>query len=264
VAGGEDQAQFAVIFIPHPANTCLQEKGVYREACGALRSIKAEVEGMQAMLGRARARLQSDFQAWYAVMSRCDHETRTEGAGAGAAGTLLQQQQLEDGEHLAGAEFQQIGVPAASLQLASSQPKQQQQEQQQEQQQQRHSEWTIAAEGSNAGRGDGALQPPAALPSFSSWRSAPALFTFDQRGGLGSAASPEAPHSADVQPQPAHKQQQQQQLHLQEGAAESDPFAGVDAEVLAAARPLLTGNLEADTDIIKFYQARQALLRSMR
>ncbi|KAL4859263.1 Kinesin-like protein KIF6 [Chlorella vulgaris] len=244
-----------------------EEKGVYREACGALRSIKAEVEGMQAMLGRARARLQRDFQAWYAVMSRCDHEAGAEGAGATAAGTLQQQQQLEDGERLAGAERQQIGVPATSLQLASSQPKQQQQEQQQ----QRQSEWTIAAEGSNAGRGDGAPQPPAALPSFSSWRSAPALFTFDQRGGLGKAASSETSHVADVQPQPAHRQQQQQQQqqqqpqpHLQEGAAAPDPCAGVDAEVLAAARPLLTGNLEADTDIIKFYQARQALLRSMR
>eukprot|EP00887_Chlorella_sp_A99_P006382 scaffold3.g6382.t1 len=41
-----------------------------------------------------------------------------------------------------------------------------------------------------------------------------------------------------------------------------DPLVGVDPEVLAAARPLLTGNPAADADIIRFYQARAALLRS--
>jgi hypothetical protein len=34
--------------------------------------------------------------------------------------------------------------------------------------------------------------------------------------------------------------------------------------VLAAARPLLTGDPRADADIIRFYQARHELLRSMR
>jgi kinesin family protein 6/9 len=34
--------------------------------------------------------------------------------------------------------------------------------------------------------------------------------------------------------------------------------------VLAAARPLLTGNPQADADIIRFYQARAALLKGMR
>jgi kinesin family protein 6/9 len=38
----------------------------------------------------------------------------------------------------------------------------------------------------------------------------------------------------------------------------------VAPEVLAAARPLLTGNPQADADIIRFYQARAALLKGMR
>lgn len=39
-------------------------------------------------------------------------------------------------------------------------------------------------------------------------------------------------------------------------------YTGVNPEVMAAARPLLTGNPAADADIIKFYQARAALLKS--
>ena len=36
----------------------------------------------------------------------------------------------------------------------------------------------------------------------------------------------------------------------------------VDPVVLQKAKPLLTGNAEADRDIIKFYQARQKLVNS--
>ena len=39
-------------------------------------------------------------------------------------------------------------------------------------------------------------------------------------------------------------------------------YTSVNPEVMAAARPLLTGNPAADADIIKFYQARAALLKS--
>ena len=42
-------------------------------------------------------------------------------------------------------------------------------------------------------------------------------------------------------------------------------FAGyenVSPEVMASARPLLTGNPAADADIIKFYQAKAALMNS--
>ena len=53
----------------------------------------------------------------------------------------------------------------------------------------------------------------------------------------------------------APQQQEQQQAA---GAG-----GGPSAEVLDAARPLLTGNPQADRDIIKFYQARAALLRGM-
>jgi len=39
-------------------------------------------------------------------------------------------------------------------------------------------------------------------------------------------------------------------------------YENVSPEVMASARPLLTGNPAADADIIKFYQAKAALLNS--
>ena len=36
-------------------------------------------------------------------------------------------------------------------------------------------------------------------------------------------------------------------------------YENVSPEIMAAARPLLTGNQAADADIIKFYQAKAAL-----
>ena len=39
-------------------------------------------------------------------------------------------------------------------------------------------------------------------------------------------------------------------------------YENVNPEVMASARPLLTGNPAADADIIKFYQAKAALMSS--
>ena len=39
-------------------------------------------------------------------------------------------------------------------------------------------------------------------------------------------------------------------------------YENVSPEVMASARPLLTGNPAADADIIKFYQAKVALMNS--
>lgn len=39
-------------------------------------------------------------------------------------------------------------------------------------------------------------------------------------------------------------------------------YENVSPEVMASARPLLTGNPAADADIIKFYQAKAALMSS--
>ncbi|EFN54139.1 hypothetical protein CHLNCDRAFT_135529 [Chlorella variabilis] len=125
------------------------EKAAHREAYGSLRGVKAEVDGVQAMLEQARVRLQRDFQAWYATMARS--------GGSGSSD----------------------GVPKHGMEHAAAAPAGEQQ--------------VLVAE-----------------------------------------------------------------------AAPPDPFAGVEAEVLSAARPLLTGNSQADADIVKFYQARHALLRSTR
>ena len=42
-------------------------------------------------------------------------------------------------------------------------------------------------------------------------------------------------------------------------AAQGGLYENISPEIMAAARPLLTGNQAADADIIKFYQAKAAL-----
>ena len=41
----------------------------------------------------------------------------------------------------------------------------------------------------------------------------------------------------------------------------SDDFSHVDPEIMAQAKPLLTGNVVADRNIVRFYEARAQLLR---
>ncbi|KAL4458604.1 hypothetical protein ABPG75_013469 [Micractinium tetrahymenae] len=82
------------------------------------------------------------------------------------------------------------------------------------------------------------------------------------RSPWGTAPQP-APSQFTQQQAPEPAQQQQLLPAEQPSEPPADPYAGVDAEVLAAAKPLLTGNHQADADIIKFYQARAALLKGM-
>ena len=91
-------------------------------------------------------------------------------------------------------------------------------------------------------------------------------------------AAPAAQHGADAtssawQQRPSAQPQQQpaaaadppqDEQAAADAAPAAAPYAGVAPEVLAAARPLLTGNPQADADIIRFYQARAALLKGMR
>jgi hypothetical protein len=75
----------------------VQEKGVYKLAFVQLRDLKAEIEGLQAMLEGSRQRLQRDFQQWLAA-------------------TLAQQQRAAG----AAAEGQPAAVVGAGLASASA------------------------------------------------------------------------------------------------------------------------------------------------
>ena len=211
---------------------------MYREACSQLRDAKAEIDGEQALLERSRARLQRDFQAWYAAMAA------STGTGADSSGT----------------------VQAAEAAPAGGQ-------QPQSLAQQQHQKLKLQLAGPNAQQPDdaGAWSIPAAAraPTGSSLQGLPA-----PAASMAPAVQPADDITSSAWPQPASMQLRQQPAAAagppqQEQAAAApapaaDPYAGVAPEVLAAARPLLTGNPQADADIIRFYQARAALLKGMR
>ncbi len=213
-----------------PAVLLLQERAAYHEAYGQLKAAKAEIDGMQAALEHARARLQRDFQAWYAAMA---------GSGGGAR---------------AGVSAEPVGLVPLAQQAVARQPPQEQ------------------ARAACRGAGADAVRPRSSSGSRSSLSAASGVAQQD-----GSSAAVQSQWSTVQGPDPSHQPQQARlqapgpvQQHQQPSQppgqpAEqpADPYAGVDAEVLAAARPLLTGNPQADADIIKFYQARAALLRDM-
>jgi len=285
-----------------PRVSCLQEKASYREAYGQLKGVKAEIDGVQASLEHARARLQHDFQAWYAAMAASTGggagvdggAPGMQGVGQAAASAAMpggwgmqQQQQVQQpvqpeksGQQQVQPEQQGWTIPAAGaqqLQVRSSSM---------------GGSWaspagaggqpgpTPAAGMSAAppfndswGQGLSAQQQPQQPQSqqFSRPAAASTAFTSSTGAWVGPGAQPPPPqqHQAfgagmfqqqqQPQQQPPHQRAQQQALPEEP----ADPYSGVDAEVLAAAKPLLTGNPEADADIIKFYQARAALLKGM-
>ncbi len=251
-----------------------QEKAAYRTSYEQLKAVKADIDGLQAALERNRARLQADFQAWFAAMA----------AGAAGGGVAA----------ASGSSAGAATAPAAAAGQSQSPPQTAQQQQQQQPSQAAGHEWAIAAARPRSGRSMGhtqqsaraAASPPeaAGLPSFASWKTA-GSFHFDQQqaappssGGSpadasGLRAAPAAPAAAvrplklalpAVPPSAVSPPSAPAPAAPPPAAESSDPTAGADPEVLAAAKPLLTGNAAADRDIIRFYTARAALLKGMR
>lgn len=254
-----------------------QEKAAYRTAYEQLKGVKADIDGVQAALERSRVRLQADFQAWYAAMA------------AGAAGSLGAPAAAGGGG--AGS----VDAPAAAAKVQSLPQQAGQRQRQQQQHQAAGQEWAIAAARPHSGRSAATMQhgthappsPPeaAGLPSFASWKTA-GSFQFDRGspgGQPGLSAVPAGQTSAAAatpKPQlpvvpssaalaaltPPNAAAGAAAVSAATPATDepSDPTAGVDPEVLAAAKPLLTGIAAADRDIIRFYEARAALLKGMR
>lgn len=246
-----------------------QEKAAYRSAYEQLKAVKADIDGVQVALERSRARLQADFQAWFAAMAGAagSRAGATAGSNAGVSDAPAAAEQAQRQEQPASRQQQQ---PSPMLQQQPDEVARQ--------------EWTIPAAQPHSGRSMGGRQPavrdvasppgPAGLPSFASWKTA-GSFHFEHRPG-SSGGSPAAPAaaleplklpaptvaaSAPV-PAPAHAPAAAAAAGAPPGG--DDPTAGVDPEVLAAAKPLLTGSAAADRDIIRFYEARAALLKGMR
>lgn len=255
-----------------------QEKAAYRTAYEQLKAVKADIDGLQAALERNRARLQADFQAWFAAMAAGaagDGAAAAPGSNAGAGAAPAAAGQSQSPPQTAQQQQPERGLLRQASQVAGH-------------------EWAIAAARPRSGRSVGhtqqsaraAASPPeaAGLPSFASWKTA-GSFHFEQRqaappssGGSpadasGLCAAPAAPAAAvgplkpplPAMPSSAASPPSAPAPAAAPPAAESsDPTAGADPEVLAAAKPLLTGNAAADRDIIRFYTARAALLKGMR
>jgi hypothetical protein len=106
---------------------------------------------------------------------------------------------------------------------------------------------------------------PQILPE-SSWGKEPAV---DQRPQQQQPQQqrqlvPSQQQQQQPQPQQQRQQQQQQQEECSPGKLLlQDLMTSVGASVLAAAKPHLTGNAAADCDIIRFYEARDKLLRKL-
>lgn len=232
-ADAEEQAAVAAIE---------REKAAYRQAYDQLREAKAEIDGMQAALERSRDRLQADFRAWFEAMRVS--------AATGPAQAHTQQA-------VAG----QLARPAAQkvspvLAAHETQPH----------------DWQIPDAGAGSRRSSAALAPlpapEAAQPSFASWGADASIKRDPQpaaRKGSSSInlAGTSLGSGADTSAQPQQEPQQQPAV-AQLPAVSEDIYEGVDPQVLAAAKPLLTGNPQADADILRFYAARHQLLRGMR
>lgn len=236
------------------------ERTAYRDAVAQLREMKQEVEQLQAVLEHRRARLQQDFQAWWRIVSS---------AAAGAGGGDRGGDRADD--------WRIAAMQAASLAVASPDPVQplMQQFSQAQQPPQQHSS-SAAGQPSFAGWVGPSMPDPNSRPGIGPETAAAAVSVQRRRSSICSS------RSSMSQPPAGWSSTQQQAAaglptaaiapldppEVQPAAAAAtpalapppDPLSGVDPEVLAAARPLLTGDPGADADIVRFYQARAALL----
>eukprot|EP00877_Chromochloris_zofingiensis_P015099 jgi/Chrzof1/9843/Cz04g18020.t1 len=218
-----------------------QEKEKYKDAFAQLRDLKGEIEHLQLLLEQSRQRVQKDFQQWMSLMLRQQQQHQQQQQQQQASNSTL----LTGGSGRPPSGRQPSQVPPAAAGgagYASPVPAPRQ-------------AWGPASPvHSLGGTTDTPLLPDKAaprLPGHPQHMGGSPLLTNYPGSQPGSSLS-----AASSQPWTAG------------GAAYSNGHApldlsAVDPDVLAAARPHLTGNVAADQDIIKFYEARQKLLQKL-
>jgi len=264
----------------------MQEKAQYRDAFERLRGLKTEIEHRQRIAGQDRARHRADFGRWLAVMRRqaglpapteaelggeTDAHDSTSGTGrivaAGPQETLptaltstaLAASGLSEGlaavtaagrstraaSSAAAAELQRLlsaaDVPTSRARhhgpgVAAAQVGMEPETGQQDGGEPLHAAGTVMQPRQDL---QDALQTEAGVVAAD-----------ESPGSHVSRLSPSISGSSADRPEPPPPQ------------SAADPYVDVDAEVLHAAKPMLTGNPAADRSIIQFYEARAALLRS--
>jgi kinesin family protein 6/9 len=199
----------------------MQEKASYKAAFSQLRSLKGEIEHLQLLLEQSRKKLQQDFQQWLGMVAR-QQEQHTNDPAAGTLAASIS----SGGRSRLSTASRQYGRSSSSSSSSSS-----------------------AASKSSTEAGQGADQeqqlPSGSLPRSSSGRTA-----------LRKSASTVTPGSLlhDVR----------QHLTPRSLSSRSQVDVGlstVDPKLLQAAAPHLTGDPEADTDIVRFYEAKEKLLQ---
>ena len=248
---------------------CFQEKASYKDGFDSLRKLKTEIEHRQQLAAQGRARLRADFARWLAVLRRQAglpppdeaelHATASPPAPAGMQGSTGPRPpfNMNAGDDRPGTTLRQnTTVLGKALQPESRDANAQGQ----------MVPAVDAGEGGTRGAhpsGRGQELASAQLYANEQKQQQPHALTqpADEAQDDTAARVSDAWEVVSSKHLAVHDSGDSL-LQPSDPQPDEDPFAGVDPEVFAAARHMLTGNLAADKDIIRFYEARTKLLRS--
>lgn len=236
-----------------------QEKASYKAAFGQLRDLKAEIEHLQLLLGQSRKKLQQDFQQWLAMVAQSQQQQHQHHPASMPGSPSFQQPKQE----------QDKLQPPPSMQSSSSRGSSRPGSA-------RHCGRSLSSSSSTDQVQDASThsQQPAVPGTSSSHGSRPASRAGGLARSLTTAAASGTQHEGSKQLLTRLYSSSVSGQSSQEPAAglvlAAQPFmreqprldlSGVDPKLLQIAAPYLTGNAEADADIIKFYEARERLLQ---
>lgn len=219
--------------LPHIC-LALQEKASYKAAFTQLRGLKGEIEHLQLLLEQSRKKLQQDFQQWLGMVARQQQQaqlqpdTQTGGADASSTSSSSGRGCVD----VAAASSGSLSRPNSARQYGRS----------------------ISSKVNTD------LLPGQQSSVTSSLGSGVPRPSSSSRGALRKTASAVTTGSllaeaADqISALPAA-------LNSSRSSQSGLDLSRVDLKLLAAAAPHLTGNPEADADIIRFYEAKEKLLQ---
>ena len=240
----------------HGASLCevlsTQERMQYKESFQRLRGLKAEIEHLHLLLGQATARRERDFQLWLAAMRRQaglpprDAPAHSIASQSHSIAQPTTAPDLNDGRGTFMHDVHpDVGSSESVVDVGGS------------------SATILAAPASHS-----SPQLSVDTPQSQTEHEMPGQSQLSAQSEQVERSRTKSHSAAEVKPQTGHNQgvdgapggsDQSQQAAEQAGPSE---FAEVDPDILAAARPLFTGNTAADRDIVRFYTARSELLKS--
>ncbi|GIM04993.1 hypothetical protein Vretimale_9468, partial [Volvox reticuliferus] len=231
-----------------------QEKARYKDAFGQLRELKKEIEHLHMLLEQSRTRLQRDFEQWLGLMLRQQQQQEQQGAPPetmAAAGMLVPNASPHSRRSPAGpppVPRQAWGDPATSTSSSfSAVPSGR-----------AAGPVPVPRPGPGAPQASWAIGSPSTSQTFQSPNgSMPTAYGYGPGPGPGPGPGGNGGGASGMRSSTG-------QLPIGGGGGGAGGrLQGVDPSVLEAARPFLTGNPDADADIIKFYEAKAKLLQKL-